>query len=662
MMPLLLEWLNTVRPVKPHADQPAMTLSPQAAEALTTQIAIWVKEHKSFKAAAIQKAVKSLIEAADKPAAHTLPENKDSTGGLPLLSPALKSGTARMGPSFDQEKFEVMLLKGMAGITIAEVKAYLELNESKTHDLYRKIAMDIRSRTYKQSHKAPEFESFFKLDLPRQIDKFKEQQAENKRIEIEEDEWAGKFVPEEMLLAIQKDKLHQQQEREKKEQRGLPPEVLGKTLEPRTVLEQPKEERIICASLPQITADVECKGIIIAQVLAKGQLTLAMSLLSEDLRAVLTGMDPLWERIKTQGRLAIVEMVSKKTNDIGDIKGAIGELNAILFALRSGSRSVNTGGKDKVLPLKPGYKLGGINTQDIDVRYLEGKKRMYMEAKYDAKTLIEKYKGSYTPKIKADVDGEKAPPYREMYAQWLEQNASALGLHTRTKPTANKPAALKQELEPPVVYLPLAISPQQARYQAMRDQLLSATTESRGLSAAIANTHDSLLLFLPNSNGSLVSNRLSKAGWTIVIGDTPLDLSQIQRLLQKVGEYCLATGISKDKAEEWAETSSTALKPADILSDTPWAVISLYVKIRRDLPGYERLIDEMPDGNYKDAAMKHYNFGHWCFTTTKLGNFEEARVKLDVARSQLSQAQDKVYEERIERDRAARYGSAYYGN
>ena len=71
---------------------------------------------------------------------------------------------------------------------------------------------------------------------------------------------------------------------------------------------------------------------------------------------------------------------------------------------------------------------------------------------------------------------------------------------------------------------------------------------------------------------------------------------------------------------------------------------------------------EMPDGTYKDAARKHYAFGHWCFTTTKLVNFEEARVKLDVARSQLIQAQDKVYEERIERDRATRYGSAYYGN
>jgi hypothetical protein len=649
----LLVWLQTVRPLKPDKDKPPIPLSPQVTAALKQQLAIWDGENRTFKTAAIQKEVKSIIETPDKPTPHTLPATTGSTEGL-------KSSVVGIEPKFDQERFESMLLKGMAGITISDVKAYLELNESKTHDLYRKIAMEIRSRTYKQSRQAIEFEPFFRLGLPEQLEVFKRYRAENERIDKEEETWTAKEVPVEMLLAIRKDKLHQQQERETTEQRGLPADVLGKTLAPRTVSEQQTHEQFIRKSLPHITADTESKGFIIAQVLAKGQLTVAMNLLLETVTEILILMDPLWSQIKKQGRLAIVDMVMKKTNDIGDIKGAIGELNAILFALTSGGRSVNTGGKDKKLPLMPGQRLGGISTQDIDVRYVTGEERTYMEAKYDAKTLIDKYRGTYTPKIKADVGDDKAPPYKEMLTEWLETHAATLGIEIKTKTTTKKPAVEKKEPEHLVVDRPLGIAPQQARYQAMRDKPRSAQITSRGLSAAIANTHDWLLLFIPKSNGSLVSTRLSNEGWTIVVGDVALDPSRVQLLLQTVEG--LTEDLNRDEAEAWAERTSKTLKPADFLSHIGREVISLYLNIKRDLPGYERLIRDMPEGNYKRAAIRHYEFGRWCFTTADLANLQEAGEKLAVAQRQLREAQDKVYEERIEKDRAARYGSTSYGN
>jgi hypothetical protein len=458
-----------------------------------------------------------------------------------------------------------------------------------------------------------------------------------------------------MLSDIQKEKLSQQQARETKEQRGLPSEVLGRTLKPRSVLEQRDHEQQIRALLPHITGDRELKDNHVAQVLAKGQLTAAMTFLCAQLQDILILMDPLWGRIKQQGKETIVKMVSAKTNDIGDIKGAIGELNAILFAVTRGE-SVNTGGQDKRLPLPPGHKLGGIDTQDIDVRYLAGTRRIYMEAKYDAKTLIDKYRGTYTPKPKATGVG-KALPYNEMFAQWLEANGYAA-----PKAATKKPAAETKGPDYPVVDEPLAIAPQQARYQAMLGKTTTKKrTESRGLSAAIANTHDWLLLFLPNSNGSLVSTRLLKAGWTIVIGDVPLDPSQTQLLLQRVAEF--TEHLTRDEAEEWAETTSTSLEPADVLSSsTRWETISLYLKIKRDLPGYEGLVLDMPPGNYQNAAMEHYKSGDWWFSTIDPANLEEAGERLAIAYRQLRAAQDKVYEERIEKDRARRYGSTSYGN
>ena len=157
-----------------------------------------------------------------------------------------------------------------------------------------------------------------------------------------------------------------------------------------------------------------------------------------------------------------------------------------------------------------------------------------------------------------------------------------------------------------------------------------------------------------------MSTRLSAAGWSIVIGDTALDPSRTQKLLQRIG--ALTKTLTKDKAEEWAEANSKTLKPADFLSGKRGKGLALYVKIERDLPGYEGLVLGMPEGNYKKAAMEHLHWGHLCFAAADLASVEEAYDRLSVGYRQLKAAQDKVYEERIERDRAARYGSSSYRN
>ena len=176
------------------------------------------------------------------------------------------------------------------------------------------------------------------------------------------------------------------------ESRGIPEEYLNKEVSSRTPEQIKSEESRLAKLFPNINSDMKSKGQYVAIVLAKQPLTSALEYLREEIVRLLSEIDSSWGKIKPQGKKAIVDMAINKTENVSDAKGAIGELKAVAFTLEKGSE-VNLGGPDKTLPDK--QVIGGIETQDIDVRYLENKngskKRVYIEAKYDTKTLIDKY-------------------------------------------------------------------------------------------------------------------------------------------------------------------------------------------------------------------------------------------------------------------------------
>lgn len=66
-------------------------------------------------------------------------------------------------------------------------------------------------------------------------------------------------------------------------------------------------------------------------------------------------------------------------------------------------------------------------------------------------------------------------------------------------------------------------------------------------------------------------------------------------------------------------------------------------------------MEDMPPGKHKTDAIEYYNFALDCFEDSNLETYEDAQSLLSIAQKYLRKAHDSVIEERIEKERAARY-------
>ncbi len=471
--------------------------------------------------------------------------------------------------TYNKALIEEKLLGGIGAITVGELKYYLDFEPSQVNGVARSIAIAIREETYDKpkaqvntvdtgiaittgegtddDHKAEatdEKEKESQLTLLR-----KEAKRQNKE---EKEKWAAPEtqIPSHVIDSSRKKEMSKAQKQLEKDNRSIPPEYVKKETVRRLPEEIKRKREELQALLPNISA--EDSQLITA--LAVGPISGGLEYLFGLIEPLLKEIDDKWHLLKPAGKQALTKLASSSLQNLGDAKGLIGELNAIAFAIsKEGVSEINTGGDDKKLPGEE--KIGNTNTQDIDIRYLEPVNekdyvRSYVEAKYDAKTLIGKY---------ADID-----------------------------------EALKK-------------SHQQARYEAYSQKALptSGKVTGRKLYANIANTHDWLLLFIPGSTGISVTHRLTDAGWTIVIGRRALTSEEVYKLIPIVKKICYAdkekfvdetslietttTSTAEDKTtattseekeksteptvkkkrfkpEDWAEANSNLLTPDELLA------------------------------------------------------------------------------------------------
>lgn len=412
--------------------------------------------------------------------------------------------------TYSKALIEEKLLGGVEVITVGELRYYLDLEQSQANGVARSIAIAIREQSYDK----PKLAIF---DDKAEESELALRRKEAKRVNKEEKEkWASLDtpIPSELVDSSRKKEVRKAQQQLEKDNRSIPREYIDKKFKRRSSEEIKIKLEQLRAKLPNISAEDDR----LITDLAVGPVSGGLEYLFGLIEPLLKEIDDKWHLLKPAGKQALTKLASSSLQNLGDAKGLIGELNAIAFAIsKEGVSEINTGGNDKKLPGEE--KIGNTNTQDIDIRYLEPVNekdyvRSYVEAKYDAKTLIGKY---------ADID-----------------------------------EALKK-------------SHQQARYEAYSQKALptSGKVTGRKLYANIANTHDWLLLFIPGSTGISVTHRLTDAGWTIVIGRRALTSEEVYKLIAIVKEICYA-----DKEKFVDETSLTETTTTSIAEDKTTATTS----------------------------------------------------------------------------------------
>jgi hypothetical protein len=465
------------------------------------------------------------------------------------------------------------LIDTQGPISIASLKNYLGQSEDSERPDVWKTALRLRDETYgkpqqdvempedidkvikaiaKEKSEAlsqklpvngPQFQLMSRLSEDQKI-RFKEYSIQSKMAAKSVRKWEDRdIIPKEIVEEIAKHEAHVLREREKMQMRGLPPEIYDKK-------EGKHEEGGLVPPKETIVKLLDPMGgenaALIAGILTSKAPTVGVEYLRGQMVRLLADIALLWTKIKPAGQRAIVELVVKKSRDIGDAKGAVGELNGVLFAVTHGE-AVNTGGPDK--PLPGGDKIGNVNTQDIDIRYVQGgNTRVYMEAKYDAKTLIDKYEGQTAP---------TAPKTEGMTGEKDELSETPSTIVEKATPVKEK-------------------SHQQQRYEAMLTKKIKSKEEAKGgkhiegraLQAVVANNHDWLLLYIPGGTGKRVSRWLAESKWTVIIGQHPIPpelalalLNTVPLVYRKLQE----TGEKPEKPEEWAERISGTIAPGEFL-------------------------------------------------------------------------------------------------
>jgi hypothetical protein len=81
----------------------------------------------------------------------------------------------------------------------------------------------------------------------------------------------------------------------------------------------------------------------------------------------------------------------------------------------------------------------------------------------------------------------------------------------------------------------------------------------------------------------------------------------------------------------------------------------LYPSVKQYIPAYRRLVEDMPSGQHKQDAVKYFNAALYLFKRSTKETYREAQSSLSLAQKYFDKAHDEVIEERMERDRAARY-------
>jgi hypothetical protein len=345
-------------------------------------------------------------------------------------------------------------------------------------------------------------------------------------------------IPPDLILALAKSEADALMVRSKQQARGIPPEVIemdagaaGKLFVP-----EKSETKAGLAQLGEENAST------VATMLTSDPPTPGLAYLRGQMMKLLMRIAPHWTKIKPAGQAEIVRMIVSKSTDIGDAKGTVGELTAVLFAVARGE-AVNVGGPDKKLP--GGQIIGGIGTQDVDVRYIQGgDTRVYIEAKYDTKTLIEKFEGEKVEVPRATTDGA--------------------GEEKETESTASQVLTDKEQRQ-------WVKAKQQKRYEAMLAKKSTMNKASgraisrRELCAVISNPHDWLLLFISGGSGKRVARWLAEAKWTIVVEDDPISPELNLELLDAVPGYCKMYKNRSETPEQWAERVSTTCRPSSFL-------------------------------------------------------------------------------------------------
>ena len=385
-------------------------------------------------------------------------------------------------------------------------------------------------------------------------------------------------IPSTLLERVAAAERHALKEREKLQTRGLPAELY---------LEGDKIEKVDYlpekSKLQEDLSPLGDYGVVITNILTSKPPTVGVAFLRGQIARLLADIALHWAKIKPDGQHAIINLGLKKTLDIGDAKGAVGELTGVLFAVREGAQ-VNTGGKDKRLPND--LTIGGISSQDIDIRYVKGgNTRVYMEAKYDAKTLIDKYEGETLQVMKvatATTQGaaeSKGPgtttsptaiTASEGTLEELESEATSKPAPLVSPSSSGASSPLGSVTGSSKLPVPKVKSHQQQRYEAMATKSFKGggPISKRELYAIVANNHDWLLLFIPGGAGKRVAGWLADANWTIVIKDQPIDPSLNRALLDAVPEYyykSFEVGLTKLKPEAWAESVSREHTPSEFL-------------------------------------------------------------------------------------------------
>lgn len=497
------------------------------------------------------------------------------------LQQALKKKLAGAQPVMPTHATFRKLVDDNQPITIKALKQYLSLPPDLERADIWKTAGRIRDETYGKSHEGAttrQVEAIIaKLnagrEAERKLTKDKEKVAidedslqqkylsaeerrafatyreESKRTKVLDRAWGeNEVIPPELLDKIFREEKHALQEREALQRRGIPTDALE--LDSQRAMERyVPRSALLLEKLKPLGSLAENA----VRAVTKPAPTAGAAYLRGEIAHLLIDIAPRWGEIKPKGQGAIVDRIVMKSADIGDAKGTVGELTAVLYALREG-KLINTGGEDKTLP--GGLTIGGITTQDVDVRYVrDGGTRVYMEAKYDAKTLIGKYKGE----TKEDGSNPKAEATSPSSITILPAITRESGPDEKEKaPSKTTPERVEK-----------VKSFQQQRYEAMltkksrEGKPTGQEIKKRELSAIVANSHDWLLFFISGGDGKRVSKWLADANWTLVIKDQPIKPDRILALREIVPLYYheVVEPKTHEKPEAWAERDSANFTP-----------------------------------------------------------------------------------------------------